>query len=121
MLSIRHSSSDRQYSIVGRGAGSHGSVKQLAKALKLPRIRDFRNRSRSTHRRMYEIQRMTTRQRHEQQTEKYRELIEIVEEVVTSATSAVETTATMHATDLPTALKIETAPTSSIIAASARG
>jgi IS5 family transposase len=50
---------------------------------------------------------MTTRQRQGQQTEKYQELIEITEEVVTSATSAVETTATMHAADLPTALKIE--------------
>jgi IS5 family transposase len=57
---------------------------------------------------MYEIQRMTTRQRQgSQQTEKYRELIEIAEEVVTSATSALETTGTMPAADLPTALKIE--------------
>jgi IS5 family transposase len=56
---------------------------------------------------MYEIQRMTTRQRQGQQTGKYRELIEITEEVVTNAKSAVETTATMHAADLPTALKIE--------------
>jgi IS5 family transposase len=83
-------------------------VKQLAKALKLPRIKGFCDRSRSAHRRMYEIQRMTTRQRQgSQQTEKYRELIEIAEQVVTSATSALETTATMRATDLPTALKIE--------------
>jgi hypothetical protein len=57
---------------------------------------------------MYEIQRMTTRQRQgSQQTEKYRELIETAEEVVTSATSALETTAAMRAEDLPTALKIE--------------
>jgi IS5 family transposase len=83
------------------------SVKQLAKTLKLRRIKGFCDRSRSAHRRMYEIQRMTTRQRHGQQTGKYRELIEITEEVVTNATSAVETTATMHAADLPTALKIE--------------
>ena len=82
------------------------SVKQLAKALKLPRIKGFCDRSRSAHRRMYEIQRMTTRQRQGQQTGKYRELIEITEEV-TNATSALETTATMRATDLPTALKIE--------------
>jgi IS5 family transposase len=83
-------------------------VKQLAKALKRPRIKVFCDRSRSVHRRMYEIQRMTTRQRQgSQQTEKYRELIEIAEEVVTSATSVVEATATMRATDLPTALKIE--------------
>jgi transposase, IS5 family len=83
------------------------SVKQLAKALKFLRIKDFRDRSRSAHRRMYEIQRMTTRQRQEQQTQKYRELIGIAEEVVKSATNAVETTASMRATDLLTALKIE--------------
>jgi transposase, IS5 family len=83
------------------------SVKQLAKALKLPRIKDFRDRSRSAHRRMYEIQRMTTRQRQDQQTEKYRQLIEIAEETVMRATSAVETTAAMGAPDLPTAMKIE--------------
>jgi transposase, IS5 family len=84
------------------------SVKKLAEALKLPRIKGFCDRSRSAHRRMYEIQRMTTRQRQgSQQTEKYRELIETAEEVVTSATSALETTATMRAEDLPTALKIE--------------
>jgi IS5 family transposase len=83
-------------------------VKQLAKALKLPRINGFCDHSRRAHRRMYEIQRMTTRQRQgSEQTEKYRELIEITEEVVTSATGALEMTATMRATDLPTALKIE--------------
>src|SRR5262245_30896047 len=32
-------------------------VKQLAKALKLPRVKGFCDRSRSAHRRMYEIQR----------------------------------------------------------------
>jgi IS5 family transposase len=36
---------------------------RLAKALGLRRIAGFRNRSRAAHRRMYEIQRMTTRQR----------------------------------------------------------
>ena len=83
-------------------------VKQLAKALKLPRIKGFCDRSRRAHRRMYEIQRMTTRQRQgSEQTGKYRELIEITEEVVTSAASALETTATMRSTHLPTALKIE--------------
>ena len=83
-------------------------VKQLAEALKLPRIAGFCDRCRSAHRRMYEIQRLTTRQRQGSgQTEKYRELIEITEGVVTSASNALETTATMRATDLPTALKIE--------------
>jgi transposase, IS5 family len=36
---------------------------RLAKALELRRIAGFRNRSRAAHRRMYEIQRMTARQR----------------------------------------------------------
>jgi IS5 family transposase len=83
-------------------------VKQLAAAVKLPRIKGFCNRSRSAHRRMYEIQRMTTRQRQGAgQIEKYQELIEITEAVVTSAASALETTATMCPADLPTALKID--------------
>ena len=59
-------------------------VKQLAEALEMPRIKGFRDRSRSAHRRMYEIERMTIRQRLGQ-TEKYRALIEITEEVVTGA------------------------------------
>jgi IS5 family transposase len=41
---------------------------------------------------MQEIQRMTPRQRHERQTEKYRELIGVTEEVVTSARKVVEQT-----------------------------
>ena len=65
--------------------------KQLAKALKLPRIKGFCDRSRRAHRRMYEIQRMTTRQREgSEQTKKYRELIEITEQVVTSVTRALD-------------------------------
>ena len=46
-------------------------VGRLAKALKLRKIKGFRDRTRSARRRMYEIQRMTTRQRHEQQVRKY--------------------------------------------------
>src|SRR6201987_5741337 len=57
-------------------------VRRLAKALELRRIKGFCDRTRSARRRMYEIQRMTTRQRHEQQTHTYRVLIEIAEEVV---------------------------------------
>ena len=52
-------------------------VRRLAKALELPRIKGFYDRTRSARRRMYEIQRMTTRQRHEQQTGTYRVLIGI--------------------------------------------
>ena len=38
-------------------------VGRLAKVLKVRRIKGFRDHRRSAHRRMYEIQRMTTRQR----------------------------------------------------------
>src|SRR5712671_1403417 len=60
-------------------------IGHLAKALELRRIKGFRDRRRSARRRMYEIQRMTTRQRQEQQIGKYRELIGIAEEVLQSA------------------------------------
>src|SRR6201984_1259300 len=56
-------------------------VRRLAKALELRRIKGFCDRTRSARRRMYEIQRMTTRQRHEQQTRTYRVLIDIAEGV----------------------------------------
>src|SRR5258707_116891 len=55
-------------------------VGRLAKALKMRRIKGFRDRRRSAHRRMYEIQRMTTRQRQERQTTIYRALIGIAQE-----------------------------------------
>src|SRR6202162_473116 len=88
-------------------------VGRLAKALEVRRIKGFRDRRRSAHRRMYEIQRMTTRQRQapsgaagSRQAATYRELIGIAEEVVASATAAVETTATMRGTDLLAAMRI---------------
>jgi transposase, IS5 family len=65
-------------------------IVRLAKALKLRRIKGFCDRTRSARRRMYEIQRMTTRQRQEQQTGTYRALIATTEEVVQSARAAVE-------------------------------
>ena len=71
-------------------------VRRLAKALELRRIKGFCNRTRAARRRMYEIQRMTTRQRHEQQTGKYRELIGIAEEVVGNARAGLENTRTMR-------------------------
>ena len=83
---------------------------RLAKALELRRIASFRNRSRAAHRRMYEIQRMTTRQRQgagSQQTATYRALIEIAEEVVASARMALDDTAAMGGKDLLTALNIK--------------
>src|SRR5258708_36829696 len=67
-------------------------IGRLGKALELRRIKGFRDRTRSARRRMYEIQRMTTRQRHEQQTGKYRALISITEEVVEHARLALEKT-----------------------------
>src|SRR5216117_1279247 len=54
-------------------------VVRLAEALELRRIKGFRDRTRSARRRMYDIQRVTTRQRHAQQTETYRALIAIAE------------------------------------------
>lgn len=75
-------------------------VRRLAKALELRRIWGFCDRTRSARRRMYEIQRMTTRQRHEQQTRTYRMLIEIVEEIVGNARVAIERTRTMRGKDM---------------------
>jgi IS5 family transposase len=83
---------------------------RFAKALGLRRIAGFRNRSRAAHRRMYEIQRMTTRQRQgkgSRQTATYRALISIAEEVVAGARKALDDTAAMPAKDPLTALKIE--------------
>jgi transposase, IS5 family len=82
-------------------------VGRLAKALELRRIKGFRNRRRSARRRMYEIQRMTTRQRQEQQAGKYRALIGIAEEVVGNAEAALETTRGMRGGDLLAAMAIE--------------
>jgi IS5 family transposase len=57
-------------------------IGRLAEVLGRRRIKGFRDRTRSARRRMQEIQRMTPKQRHEQQTGTYRELIGIAEEVV---------------------------------------
>src|SRR4051812_39729052 len=75
-------------------------VRRLAKALELRRIQGFCDRRRSAHRRMYEIQRMTTRQRQEQQTGTYRALIGITEEVVGNARAALEKTRRMCGKDV---------------------
>jgi transposase, IS5 family len=80
-------------------------VARLAKKLKMRRIKGFRDRRRSAHRRMYEIQRMTTRQRQERQTTIYRALIGIAEEVVTSAKAALEKTATPPRRSMPSATR----------------
>ncbi|WP_308163808.1 ISNCY family transposase [Bradyrhizobium sp. SRL28] len=82
-------------------------VRRLAKALELRRIKGFRDRTRSARRRMYEIQRMTTRQRHEQQTRTYRVLIDIAEEVVGNARAGLEKTRTMRGKDMFADMAIE--------------
>src|SRR6266481_4712376 len=71
-------------------------IGRLAAALGRRRIKGFRDRTRSARRRMQEIQRMTSRQRQERQTTIYRALIGIAEEVVASAKTALENTATMR-------------------------
>src|ERR1700704_938110 len=79
-------------------------VGRLAKALEMRRIEGFRDRRRSAHRRMYEIQRMTTKQR---QGATYRALISIAEEVVANARTARENTTRMRGKDLFAAMTID--------------
>src|ERR1700758_1134420 len=83
---------------------------RLAEALELRRVADFRDRSRAAHRRMYEIQRMTTRQRQgagSRHIATYRALIAIAEEVVAAAQAALQTTARMRGKDLMITMKID--------------
>ena len=54
------------------------------------RIQGFHDRRRAARRRMQAIQRMTPQERHESQVEKYRELIEVTEEVVNDARKVVD-------------------------------
>ena len=85
-------------------------IGRLAEALNMRRIEGFRDRRRAAHRRMYEIQRMTTRQRQgvgSRQTATYRALIDIAEEVVASAKAALEETAGTHGTDPFAAMTID--------------
>jgi IS5 family transposase len=55
-------------------------------------IDGFPNRTRSARRRMQEIQRMTARQRHDQQQNKYRQLIGITQQVVQNGRGVLEKT-----------------------------
>jgi len=71
------------------------------------RIKGFRNRTRAARRRMQALQRMTTTQRHERQTGKYRELIGIAEEVVDRARAALRQTRKVRGKDLLSELTIE--------------
>ena len=70
------------------------------------RVQGFHNRSRVARRRMLEIQRMTPQERHERQTEKYRELIGVTEEVVNSAQKVVGQTRKARGKDLVADLAI---------------
>jgi transposase, IS5 family len=56
------------------------------------KAKGFRKRTRAARRRMQQIQRMTTRQRHQQQVPKYRELITITDEVVEGARQLLDQT-----------------------------
>lgn len=71
-------------------------------------VQGFRNQTRSARRRMQQIQRMTPKQRQgEQQTKKYRELIEITEEVVSAARSVLTRTRKARSKDLVADLAIQ--------------
>jgi IS5 family transposase len=63
-------------------------------------VKGFHNRTRAARRRMQQIQRMTTRQREQQQSKKYRELIRITEGVVESARGVLRQTRTARGHDL---------------------
>jgi len=69
-------------------------------------IQGFRNRTRAARRRMQEIQRLTPKERHERQTEKYRQLIGITEEVVNSARKVLQQTRKARGKDLVADLAI---------------
>jgi IS5 family transposase len=75
-------------------------IGRLATALERRRIKGFRDRTRSARRRMQEIQRMTARQRQDQQTATYRELIGIAEEVIESARGALRQTRNARGKDI---------------------
>src|SRR6202043_1917919 len=75
-------------------------IGRLAAALGRRRIKGFRDRTRSARRRMQEIQRMTSRQRQQQQTGRYRELIGIAEEVLENARMALRNTRKAHGKDM---------------------
>src|ERR1700730_5573888 len=81
-------------------------ISRLAVALGRRRIKGFCDRTRSARRRMQEIQRMTSRQRQQQQTGRYRELIGIAEEVIESARTALRQTCKARGRDMISELAI---------------
>lgn len=86
------------------------TVTRLAEDLhrKLPQaVTGFTNRTRSARRRMQAIQRMTARQREQQQTPKYRELIRITEQVVQNAEQVVAAAKDISELDLVAGVTID--------------
>jgi transposase, IS5 family len=81
------------------------SVGRLADAIGR-RVEGFHNRTRAARRRMQEIQRMTSNARKEQQTEKYRALIGIADEVVSSARGVLKRTQRARGKTVAAALAI---------------
>jgi IS5 family transposase len=80
-------------------------INQLGEAMGQA-VKGFRNHTRAARRRMQQIQRMTPKQRQEQQTKKYSELIAITEEVVNGARDVLQRTRKAKGTDLATDLVI---------------
>ena len=75
---------------------------------KLPRgVKGFTNRTRSARRRMQALQRMTARQREQQQTPKYRELITITEQVVQNAKHVIADAKRARSVDIITGAMID--------------
>ena len=82
-------------------------VGRLAKAQGRRRIKGFRDRRRAARRRMQELQRMTARQRDERQAETYRALIDIAEEVVANARTAVDASGKSRGKDVHAMVEID--------------
>jgi len=75
---------------------------------KLPQgVKGFTDRTRSARRRMQAIQRMTARQREQQQTPKYRELIRITEQVVQNAKQVIAAAKRVRKVDVITGAMID--------------
>ena len=75
---------------------------------KLPRgVKGFTHRTRSARRRMQALQRMTARQREQQQTPKYRELIRITEQVLRNAKQVIAAAKRVRRVDVVTRAAID--------------
>ena len=81
-------------------------VRKLAAVLPAG-LGQFTNRTRSARRRMQEIQRMTTRERHRRQVRTYRALIRVTEQVLTEAQAVVKRTACVRGLDALTHVTVD--------------